>query len=580
MLGLMTFATRNGLSRALPLIGVLVTATSACGGDDGAHGMDGESGSSIGTTTGGSSPTSGSSLDETSGTETADGTAEATSSSETSGTDDGSSGSTDGSGTTGSESSDDTSGETTSDTGETGNPDAPGPVIDLRALPSNASVYVLWTMPSDPDLDGVLVARAVGEPVDGVPVDGTSYGPGETIGNAEVVFASDGLNLLDSPLQNGTTYHYRAWAFDLDLNYSVGSADHAIPQDALPTSLTSHEAPVGGQIGAVRLAFDGSEQPHAALRVDAGGSQWQLRYATCDSGCDAPSDWQIALVDTAPSNSPDIALDVLGRPRIAYPRSGATYFARCDNNCGVGGNWSNVALPGTTAGTTVIDVDANGRTWIVGGTGQLEISWCDNGCTNGANWTTITRAGSYFYKHELQHTSTSDRLLVVSRYDANYSTRILRCSGACEDPDDWSEEVVGNTSGSVYPLRYRFTADEEGARTLFPYDGRYGECEDCAPSLPPVLYQFTSTEIYYAGFLQLSAKDQTRMFVRHSSGAMNYLLCDYDCGKPTSWIVGNALLPSSEVLAGFEIGSDGMPIGVGHAYSNPTGLRLYRGVAP
>jgi hypothetical protein len=465
------------------------------------------------------------------------------------------------------------------DTGETGNPDAPGPVIDLRALPSNASVYALWTLPDDPDLAGVLVARATGEPVDGIPSDGTTYLPGDPLGNAEVVFATDGLNLLDLPLDNGTTYHYRAWAFDLDANYSVGSADDATPQDARPVSLPSHEVPMGGEIMGLRVAFDSSEQPHVALRVDT-GAQLELRYATCDSGCDAPADWEVALVDTGLSNRPAIALDDLARPRITYPLGGATYFARCDNACGVGGNWSNVALTGTTGATSVIDVDAGGRTWIVGGTGQLEISWCDNACTNAINWTTITLPGSYFYKHELQHTSTDERLLVVSRYDVSYSTRVLRCSGACESPADWTEEIVANTSGSVYPLDYRFTSDELGARVLFPHDGRYWECEGCAPDLPPLLYDFTSTEVYDGGLLQLDAEDQPRMFARQSSGGMDYVICDYDCGTGANWLRVEELLPSSEELAGFVVGSDGMPIGVGHAYFNPMGLRLYRGVAP
>ncbi|MCA9654710.1 MAG: hypothetical protein H6712_29105 [Myxococcales bacterium] len=468
-------------------------------------------------------------------------------------------------------------GEST-DTGETGNPDAPGPVIDLRALPSDASVYALWTLPGDDDLAGVLVARAEGVPVDAVPVDGTSYLVGDPIGNAEVVFATDGLNLLDLPLDNGTTYHYRAWAYDLDGNYSVGSADDATPLDARPTGLSSHEVPMGGEINGLRFAFDAAEQPHVALRVTT--AQDELRYATCTGGCDAPGDWQVALVDTGLTQRPGIALDELGRPRITYALGGATYFARCDSNCGVGANWSTVALVGTSGATSVIDVDAGGRTWIAGGTGQLDLSWCDNGCTNAANWSTITLPGSYFYKHELQHTSSDEHLLVASRYEANYSTRVLRCTGACEDPGDWSEDVVANTAGSVYTLDYRFTADELGARALFPHDGRYFECEDCAPAMPPMLYDFTSSEVYDGGYLRLDAEDQPRIFARQSSGGMDYVVCDYDCGTGANWLRVDELLPSSESIAGFVVGSDGMPIAVGHAYFSPTGLRLYRGTAP
>ncbi len=558
-------------TRSMLLLHVLALGVFACNGGGGQDTSSGSSSTGDGTaatdasTTAATNPssTTASSQDDTASTTTP---ADTTTEGDPSGPDsEGSSGSS-GTGDTG-------------ETGETGNPDAPGPVIDLRALPSNASVYALWTLPDDPDLAGVLVARAEGEPVDGIPSDGTPYLPGDSIGNAEVVFATDGLNLLDLPLQNGTTYHYRAWAFDLDANYSVGAADDATPQDARPVALTSHEVAMGGEIMGLRAAFDPSEQPHVALRVDT-GAQLELRYATCDSGCDAPADWEVALVDTGLSNRPAIALDAMARPRITYPLGGATYFARCDNACGVGGNWSNVALAGTTGATSVIDVDAGGRTWIVGGNSQLEISWCDNACTNAVNWTTITLPGSYFYKHELQHTAADDRVLVVSLYDVAYSTRILRCSGACESPADWTEELVANTAGSVYPIDYRFTADELGVRALFPHDGRYFECEGCAPLMPPVLYDFTSTEVYDGGFLQLDVEDQPRMFARQSSGGMDYVVCDYDCGTGANWLRVDELLPSSDTLAGFVVGSDGMPIGVGHAYFGPTSLRLYRGTAP
>ena len=586
----MPFSARHRCPRSILLLPVLALG-GACGDDEGSQTASGTDTTGMATATatatatdssptGGtdsSSPTTGTSegtgsdtastdTSTPSSTSTSDGTAETDS---TSGT-----GTADTSGTD----TDAGTGTDTGDTGETGNPDAPGPVIDLRALPSDASAYVVWGLPDDPDLAGVLVARST-DPVDVVPVDGMSYGLGDPLGNAEVVFATDGLNVLDLPLDNGTTYHYRAWAFDLDFNYSVSSADDATPQDSRATMLTDHSVPVGGTIDSARVAFDDAIQPHVALRVETGGPD-ELRYATCDSGCDEASDWDVALVDTAPSNRPAIALDGDGRPRMAYPRGSTTYFARCDANCGAGANWSTVQLTGTSAGTVLVDVDANGRTWVVSGNSQLEISWCDNGCTNAANWTTIIRPGSYFYKHELLHSSTDVRVLVVSRYDANYTTRLLTCTGACEDPNDWSEETIGSTAGSVYTLEYRFTADELGARTLFPYDGRYRECEDCAPGLPPVVYDFTSTEVYYGGALRLSAEDQARMFARQSSGGMDYLLCDYDCTSPANWITVDEAISSGEVLLGFELDDDGMPIAIARPYSNPTTLLLQRGVTP
>jgi hypothetical protein len=463
------------------------------------------------------------------------------------------------------------------DTGETGNPEAPGPVGDLRALPTDAAVFATWILPDDPDLAGVVVARRSGGPVEDHPIDGTVYAPGEMIGDAEVVFATDGTNAFDGPLTNGTTYHYRVWAYDLDHNYSVGAADDATPQDAMPASLDSHSVAAGGEIAGLAFRFDDDEQAHVAMRVDT-GSAWELRYATCDGGCDEASDWTVTLVDTDLDRVPAIALDASGLPRISYDVNGHTAFARCDAGCDAPGNWSHVELADTTGGESLIDIDVDGRTWIAGGN-ELQLSWCDNGCTNAANWTTIDFAASAFYKHEFHSSTSGSRVLTASFYEASYSTRILRCDGTCEDPSDWVSETIGNTQGSVYPFWYRFTTDELGMRGLFPYAGSYFECEDCAPANGPPTYDFDTTDMYFGGYLELDAEEQPRIFAGLSTGGMQYMLCDYDCETGANWRMED-LVPNTATLQGFTIGSDGMPIAIGHAYFDPTAITLHRGVAP
>ena len=78
-----------------------------------------------------------------------------------------------------------------------------------------------WVNPSS-DFAGVLILRRAGTAVTDAPVTGQSYTVGQVLGSSAVIYNSTGTSFGDTGLANGTTYHYKAFAFDAARNYATG----------------------------------------------------------------------------------------------------------------------------------------------------------------------------------------------------------------------------------------------------------------------------------------------------------------------------------------------------------------------
>lgn len=92
--------------------------------------------------------------------------------------------------------------------------------------PGNTQIDLSWANPLDPDLDpvnSVVVLRKVGSAVTEVPVEGVTYGIGNTVGGATVRYAGAVEGFIDTGLTNFTNYYYAIFAKDSNGNYSIGS---------------------------------------------------------------------------------------------------------------------------------------------------------------------------------------------------------------------------------------------------------------------------------------------------------------------------------------------------------------------
>jgi cysteine-rich repeat protein len=97
----------------------------------------------------------------------------------------------------------------------------PASVTNFTATAGSAAIQLSWTNPADPDWAGTRVLRKTGGSPTG-PTDGT------------IVFDGAGDSQLDSPLTNGTTYYYAAYAYDSAGNFAAPALVSATPQAALP----------------------------------------------------------------------------------------------------------------------------------------------------------------------------------------------------------------------------------------------------------------------------------------------------------------------------------------------------------
>ena len=90
---------------------------------------------------------------------------------------------------------------------------APGPVTNLAALGAGTSDRLAWTDPSDTDLAGVTIRRAVGPTAPASPTAGTAVAtPGKGV-----------TSFVDSGLTAGTTYSYAVFARDAVPNYALAA---------------------------------------------------------------------------------------------------------------------------------------------------------------------------------------------------------------------------------------------------------------------------------------------------------------------------------------------------------------------
>src|SRR5712691_11450667 len=97
---------------------------------------------------------------------------------------------------------------------------SPANVTGASATAAPTQVTVSWTNPGDADFSSLVVLRKTATVTD-VPVEGTTYSVGNTVGTSTVRYVSSSTTFTDTSLTNGTTYYYRIFAKDTSGNYSA-----------------------------------------------------------------------------------------------------------------------------------------------------------------------------------------------------------------------------------------------------------------------------------------------------------------------------------------------------------------------
>ena len=96
----------------------------------------------------------------------------------------------------------------------------PADVAGFTVTAGDTQAYLAWTNPAA-DFYRVLVLRDTA-PVTAVPQTGIEYQPGDAVGSATVAYVGNGQSATVTGLTNGTTYYFKAFAYDLAVNYASG----------------------------------------------------------------------------------------------------------------------------------------------------------------------------------------------------------------------------------------------------------------------------------------------------------------------------------------------------------------------
>ena len=204
------------------------------------------------------------------------------------------------------------------------------------------------------------------------------------------------------------------------------------------------------------IAIDSNDVVHISYVENYG----DLKYATCSSGCTTASNWDIVFVDTTDSMSmTSIAIDSNDALHISYYDS-TNYdlkYATCSSGCTSASNWNNVSIDttGDIGRDSSIAIDSNDAVHIsyydISGK-NLKYATCSSSCTTASNWDAVLvdttgYVGLYssiaidsndavhisYYHIDMPWTNTHD--------DLKYAT----CSSTCTTASNWDIVYVDTT---------------------------------------------------------------------------------------------------------------------------------------
>jgi len=154
----------------------------------------------------------------------------------------------------------------------------PVDVSDLAAAPGDTLANLSWTNPAV-DFYRTLVLQST-SPITSVPNTSLEYQVGNVIASATVVYVGNGQTHQATGLVNGSTYYYKAYAYDLNKNYAPGVQVQA----TLPT-LVVNQAPV------VKLLSIQGGNDTSTVTTNGGNVQVQAQVTDANPGDKHSYNW-------------------------------------------------------------------------------------------------------------------------------------------------------------------------------------------------------------------------------------------------------------------------------------------------
>lgn len=159
----------------------------------------------------------------------------------------------------------------------------PADVAGFAAAPGDTLVDLSWTNPAA-DFYRTLVLQSANAIVD-VPNTGTEYQVDDPVGDSTVVYVGNGQTHQVTGLNNGATYHFKAFSYDLNANYAAGvAAQAALPAQAVNQAPTVLLLPIQGGNDTATVTNNGGNVQVQAQVTDANpGDQHAYDWTNTDA---------------------------------------------------------------------------------------------------------------------------------------------------------------------------------------------------------------------------------------------------------------------------------------------------------
>jgi hypothetical protein len=257
-----------------------------------------------------------------------------------------------------------------------------------------------------------------------------------------------------------------------DLKYATCAADCAVAANWQAATVDAD-----GNVGFyTSLAVDAGGRLHVSYR---GGTNAGLKYATCAADCAVAANWQAATVDADGNvgSYTSLAVDAGGRLHVSY-RGGTNAdlkYATCAADCAVAANWqaATVDTDGDVVLFTSLAADGSGRlhvSYFDDFYGNLKYATCAAGCDAAANWRTATvDADTEVVGLDNSLAVDAGGRLHVSYLDrTNGNLRYATCAADCEAIANWQAATV-DADGNV-GLYTSLAVDGSGRLHVSYYD--------------------------------------------------------------------------------------------------------------
>jgi len=203
------------------------------------------------------------------------------------------------------------------------------------------------------------------------------------------------------------------------------------------------------------IAIDSNDAVHISY-LDI--SNYDLKYATCSSGCTTASNWNDVSIDTTGLvgywNS--IAIDSNDEVHISYydNTNDDLKYVTCSSGCTTASNWNDVSIDttGTVGFYTSIAIDSNDAVHISyhdNTNYDLKYATCSSGCTTASNWNdvSVVTTGAVGYYNSIA--IDSNDAVHISYFDeTNDDLKYATCSSGCTTASNWNDVSV-DTTGDV-----------------------------------------------------------------------------------------------------------------------------------